>query len=45
MSSGSFFLIFENWSVRNFRAGLKQDYKEFSTRIKDKTGEFDPGSE
>ena len=51
VSSGSFFLIFENWSVRKFRAGLKQDFKEFKKRYASIlayriiTGEFDPGSE
>jgi hypothetical protein len=43
MSSGSFFLIFENWSVIKFGAGLEQDLK--SLKLKDLTGEFDPGSE
>jgi hypothetical protein len=37
-------LIFENWSVKICRAGLKQDFKEFSS-IRIITGEFDPGSE
>ena len=37
-------LIFENWSVKICRAGLKQDFKEFR-RYRIITGEFDPGSE
>ena len=36
-------LIFENWSVIKFEAGLEQDLK--SLKLKDLTGEFDPGSE
>ena len=44
VSLGSFFLIFENWSVKICRAGLKQDFKEFR-RYRIITGEFDPGSE
>jgi hypothetical protein len=36
-------LIFENWSVIKFGAGLEQDLK--SLKLKDLTGEFDPGSE